>query len=153
MSKQKASPPPAEILRTIEARSKRVNELATQLSKRIESFEAWLNQLPGRVETKLWVSESPGSLESFGLRLHRAGKRWIISYGWWHEEISDPEDDPWSPLTDASIEVKMRALQLFPKLLEQIAAAQVETADRIEAAQAAFDEFARVIGAIGKEGA
>ena len=49
--------------------------------------------------------------------------------------------------------VKMEAIQLFPKLLEKIASAQEETAKNIQAAKAAFDEFARAIGAIWKEGA
>ena len=138
---------PAEMLRTLEFKSKRIKQLATQLSHRIDRFETWLNDLPGKVEAELWVE--PNSLEYsdyFGLLLHRAGKQWMVSYDR-HREGDDPDEREWRPLREASVDAKLRAVNLFPKLLERIVEEQDALVRRLEAAQSDFDVFAAEIGA------
>src|SRR6266571_144154 len=119
-----------ELIQKIEGGSKRVNDLATKLSDRILAFEQWLSGLKGRVETELWESEDQFSY--FVLRLHRSGKQWIISHAWVHQQQMAMEDPPdWTPLKDSPVEIKLRAVSLFPKLLERIVKAQDELVEKL----------------------
>ncbi len=150
----KVPAPVPETLREIEEGSRRVNKVATELSQRIEAFEQWLNKLPGRVETTLWVRDGgEGGYETyFGLLLHRSGKKWIVSYGY-SDNSGRPDDDwSWTPLNEASLEIKVKAVGNFPDLLKEIVKAQQSLTRRIEQAQSAFDDFAQAIGISSTEG-
>lgn len=142
---------PADILQTIQSNSTQVGILATELSNRIEQFETWLNSLPGRVETDYWGNDPDGDPCSMGLRLHRAGKKWIISYAYFSDEFDDPGDIEWSPLASSSVEIKAAGIQFFPRLLEAIAEKQQATVAKLKKTQEEFDVFARAIGANTKE--
>jgi hypothetical protein len=141
---------PAELLSAIEAGSRRINELATALTARIEAFEQWLNALPGRVETSLWIDDPAGDPQrSLIIELHRSGKRWILSYSWWHDEFSDPGDPiQWTPLMEAPVTVKIAAVRAFPQLLQRMVETQQKLAKQITEAQSVFDDFARQIEGI-----
>ena len=142
---------PDELLLAIETGSKKVHELATGLSNRIQSFERWINTIPGRVETTLFLDALDGDGEwSFLIRLHRSGKRWIVSHGHWSPIFMDGEDPEWQPVTEASIETKMAVVRALPKLLEKLAETQRDMAKQIEAAQAEFDGFAQKFGIQGE---
>jgi hypothetical protein len=147
------SPSIPDALSAIEAGSKTVNRAATELSGRIKLFEDWLNTLPGRVDTTVWVRD--GQTEEgecfFLLRLHREGKRWVLSHGHYQQGMG-PEDENWDRLTEASLETKLQAIEQFPALLRQIKKSQASLVERIEKANAVFDEFGRSIGVAKREG-
>lgn len=138
-------PSPVQILKSIEAGSRRVNELATDLSRRISSFEAWLNALPGKVETSLWLgaSEDAPCEPEFGLRLARHSSTWALFYAY---SWPGNEEFQWSSLGEASLETKILAVKQFPQLLQKITEAQTALAKRLEDTHRDFDAFAAAIG-------
>lgn len=139
----------APILARIETGSRRVNQLATELSQRILAFEEWLNQLPGRVKTTLWTSAPPPNDDDpekvFGLRLDRDAKRWVLwcAFAYTYEEERVIE---WARLNEASVETKSFALSHFAKLLAKIAETQESLALNLEASGREFDALAEAIG-------
>src|SRR5688572_17559264 len=64
--------PPAQIKEAIQEKAHKVREASTELSDRIQRFEAWLNKLPGRVEASTWRDhpDHPHMDISLGLRFH-----------------------------------------------------------------------------------
>lgn len=139
---------PAQVLQKIEYGSHRVKELATELSSRVIAFEEWLNHLPGKVETTCWEQwPKDSTVETvFGLCLGRSGKSWVLKYDFLRPQYDDPSDLSWTPLTEASVEIKLFALKQFPKLLEAIVKAQEKVVREIEEAHFGFDAFADAIG-------
>ncbi len=141
---------PQRIVSEIEAASKRVSEKSTTLSKRILAFENWLNSLPGRVETSFWdpIAVENDAARIFGLFLTRSGKQWALLYAY-HNEIN-PNTPNWSPLADASVDTKLRAMRSFPKFLRAIRKTQEKREAEIEAVATDFDEFAEALGIKGE---
>lgn len=144
----------APVLKEIEAASKRVNELATDLSKRILTFEDWLNELPGKVSTTLWVYAPDDTFDQyqFGIHLGRSGKRWTLSYAFQQQCAPEQEFTDWKPLTEASIETKLHAAKFFPELLKKIVDEQERLAKTLSDAHVEFDAFAEEIGLSLKKG-
>lgn len=143
---------PAQILKNIEAGSQRVNQLATELSQRIVAFEDWLNQLPGKVETFYWITvfdEIPPHKYEFGLHFDRSGKRWTLSYTYQCDQ--DTREIKWEPLSEASVETKLSAIEHFPQFLIEITEAQDALAKKLEKAHSEFDAFADAIGLTQRE--
>ncbi len=145
---------PAEVLDSIETKSRELNRLATELSQRISAFEAWLNRLPGKVETEAWdgaPSCQHGEVQ-FGLRLQRSGKAWELAYSYAFPE--DPEGPvAWKPLREAAVDEKIVAVNRFPEFLLQISSAQDHRIKDLESVHSKFDSFARAIGMTIEEGA
>lgn len=160
-------PTPAQILKKIEDGSQRVNQLATELSQRIIEFEDWLNQLPGKVHTTLWLPlpRDADGPRKFGLCLSRSGKRWSLSYGHtggfrtqsWGRGVENQSDAytsgddsdikiDWNPLSDASVENKLFAVKHFPQLLAKVTEEQDRLAKKLQNAHGEFDAFAHAIG-------
>lgn len=138
---------PSNIAREIEEQSRKVGELATLLSNRIIVFENWLNDMPGRVEATVWVpaanvDEADFREFSFGLRLGRIDKRWILFY-----DYCEPGDDEtWKPLSEANLDVKMEASAVLPRLLDAIKDAQQNRVSQLLASHAKFAAMAKDIG-------
>jgi hypothetical protein len=88
------------------------------------------------------VIPSPFGLS--GLRLHRAGKEWIISCGTFSPEFPESRIE-WSPLVDAAMRIKMAAIKIFPDLLEAIEKSQDRMVVELTRASATYDEFAKTL--------
>jgi hypothetical protein len=154
MSEKKVQRSPEDIQIAIAEKSLKVKFAATQLSSRIQIFEAWLSKLPGRVETVHFgdhPDDDGSETLSFCLKLHRSGKDWIISYGTFHASFDFDRDVDWKPLREAPVRFKLLAIQQFPDLLEEIEKSQERLANEIKQACSDFDDFAAKLGIEEKE--
>ncbi len=136
---------PKHVVTEIEANAKTVNWEASQLSNRIEQFQAWLNSLAGRVKTQYWTCVDDLGNE-FGMKLDRAGKEWALYYAFTH---GDQAPD-WFVLAEANIETKLRAIAMFPEFLKKMRDAQLDRAKEMAKATEQFDIFANAIGMKGE---
>ena len=140
---------PKQIIDEIEKGAIRIGQLATEMSGRILWFEDWLSRLPGKVETRLYEYYEPDQFgrSFFALKLHRSGKRWIVSHASGFEPHSGEDYEPsWEPVSEATLETKVKSITLFPKLLDEILRAQIALTTRLSEAQVAFDAFASKLG-------
>ena len=139
--------PPTDILQSIDRKAVKVREAAAVLTQRIEQFENYLSNLNGRVEAHTFV-EHPGSTSNFplelGLALERSGKSWVITCATFCTGI-DPDDVEWHPLKEASLIIKVAAVQRFPDLLEAIEKSQDRLVGDIQNAVVRFDAFAATL--------
>jgi len=133
-----------QILREIEQKSDEFAKRACELSECIVAYENWLNRLPGRVQADAWLSLDEQTDNAFGIQLARQGKRWALSFA--YGVMDSDEQGEWRPLVEASIEDKLIAISMFPKLLEAIREEQVSKIERVKSTQAKFAEFAKAIG-------
>lgn len=133
----------------IEKGASELRAAATELSERIKKFEAWLNRLPGKTPASCSEAYDNEGRYSFCISFERDGKDWqLVHY------VFDDLDESTSgstPLRDASVETKVRAVSMFPLLLQQMAAMQKAIAESARRATQQFDDFAKGIGI--KEGA
>ncbi|MCG8405528.1 MAG: hypothetical protein MI923_10060 [Phycisphaerales bacterium] len=141
------------IAEVVETQSQELNQLATELSERIKAFEEWLNRLPGKVEAVEWeaipdLNAPPVVL--LGLRLHRSGKTWVLSYDYSRFNESHSIRD-WTLLSEASVNIKIDAVKIFPSLLKKIVSEQNEKIKELQSVHNTFDDFAKVIGMTAKE--
>lgn len=152
--------PPDHIPMDIVSRAYRLNELATNFSSRIDSFEDWLNELPGKVPAEVFwdediyddndtAKENIIGTGNCALRFVRGGKRWILQCSFTRSECGP--DVNWQPLAEAGVKAKLRASQHFPQLLEQIKAEQAKMTATLEAAHNEFETFAKTIGITAKK--
>jgi hypothetical protein len=123
MSEEQRSTP--DLISALAERSSHVAAAATELSKSIKSFEAWLSQLPGKTDTTVIIdSDDRFSNPAFHLlRFHRLGKSWVLSEAW-HDAGDDETQIDWDRLVDSPIEVKIKAAKAFPDLLGRMLDAQ-----------------------------
>ncbi len=145
--------PKPDLLRKIEAGSKTVKDLATGLSERILIFEDWLNDLPGKVAAKVFAADpdkDSSPMYFFGLSFSRSGKRWILSWVIGYE--GDDEPPTYAPLSEAPLDIKIYAIDLFPALLEKMVEAQATLGTELTKAKGRFDKFATELGILWKEG-
>lgn len=146
---------PSLIARKIQENSLVVNELASALSQRISDFEDWLRNLPGKVSASVWIDDPNDERYVFGIRFARYGQ-WRLSFGCQQrdKEVLDEDNLDWNPLTDASLEIKMAAVAMFPGLLESIAAVQDQRTQELKTVNRDFEAFAHLIALpMAKEGA
>lgn len=129
----------------LEAGSARISKLATSISQKLSAFEDWLNLLPGKVETTLWVDDPsvPNGDYQYGIRFHRVGKRWVLELTNCHVADSDPL---YKLVTDCSVEEKLLVVELAPQLLDKVSSAQAQLEKRLLTAHIEFDSFAKSIG-------
>lgn len=146
--------PPNSGVQMIEAGAALIKQRATGLSERVVKFEEWLNGLPGKVRATIWSEHEDDPSGTFyrGLCFRRQGKQWGLVHC-----VSRPDEEPggedWSPLSEASLEIKMLAISRFPELLAEIVKQQEVVANEILKAQCDFDSFATAIGLLSlKEG-
>lgn len=156
MTARKSDPPP-KIVEQITDGSLLVRERATELSRRIVSFQQWLNALPGKVPCEFWhtVEEDSrtGPGVDLGISFQRYGKEWVIRYKYfYYADRDENEQERWEHLTEANLETKLTAVSLFPQFLEKLAASQRERLAEIDSACAAFDTFANEISLKTTEG-
>lgn len=142
---------PELTLASIATNSQKISELATGLSERIALFERWLGELPGRVDVIVWANGGvPEDVTELGLRFARAGKIWVLYFGY---ETPGEDTVDWGVLRDAGLDVKIQAVELFPRLLEAIDAKQAQLAKRLEETNRNYDLFASKLEATQSEGA
>jgi len=104
------------------------------------------------VETE-WSAGSTADEWDMCLKFHRSGKRWIISFHYYHYQFDDGQPPEWKPLTDGSIEAKLEAIGTFPSLLKEMLAAQNALKNRLSAAQETLQALTAQLEAARKEGA
>ncbi len=138
-----------QVLQEIESGADEVRSAGTELANRIKQFEAWLNKVPGRVRADTELSSNPNGLESSMLCFSKDGKGWTLYL--YDEHHGSDESRNWTPLRDASLDEKARAVDAFPMLLRAMAVAQRQLVDRLKRTTNEYDDFARSIGI--KEGA
>src|SRR5438874_822479 len=126
--------PTVDLLKRIEKDSNKVFVLGTKVSASIESLEEWLNRLSGRIEHECWGDTDREGL-TFGVAIRRIGKAWRLcsSYA---PAFSENPSITWEVLTDQPLRVKLAAVEMFPKLLGELAARQEELANSLTAAAA-----------------
>ena len=148
------SRPPKVVLQSITTQAERVRRAAAELTKRIEQFQEWLGNLPGRVETD-YYGEHPyandaedNAMMSLVIRLHRDGKKWILSHATQDERWSHTESGgltEFKPLVDAPLKTKIAAVKMFPNILAAIEQSQMKLVAELEAATSEYDAFAATI--------
>jgi hypothetical protein len=139
------APSARDIVKTIESQAEEVRRAATELSRRIKSFEKWLAGLPGKVGASCGEPDDDHGRTSFNIHVQRQGKEWALSYFYFDDENQRFIGDS-ALLRDASVEVKARAIKLFPKLLPAIRDMQRHTVESVDKLSAKFDEFAAELG-------
>jgi len=145
------SRPPKVVLDSITTQAERVRQAAAELTKRIEHFQEWLGSVPGRVETDYFgphpdaKTDEDGAFRSLVIRLHRDGKKWILSFAHFDERHTHEEWGAFSefkPLADAPLKIKMAAVKHFPNILAAIEKSQVQLVNELNAATSEYDAFA-----------
>lgn len=106
---------------------------AQELSKRIESFEAYLGTLTGK--TRCQVQLENGEILSFT----RKSQNWLLL-------IERSETDIISLHSDAPLKTKMMAVKAFPKLLEAMLDSQQEMIRAVDSTIVEFDKFFKGLG-------
>lgn len=150
MSKPAGSPSLPDLVKEIEAGTEHYRAAATELTKRIKVFEAWLNKLPGKVPASCYENEDPEGDFVFELSLERDGKQWSL----YHKVLFIPDEstaDSGGLLRDASVEKKARAMRMFPELLKAIREAQHNYIEHSVKVASEFDDFAKSLGIKGGE--
>jgi len=131
------------LIEKIKAGSETLNLIATSLSNRIGDFEVWLKELPGKVDAVLWNSCSDERY-LFGVRFGKFRNNWQLLYS--YSEINREDEADWNPLSDASLETKLLAVEHLPKLLESISSALDARTKQLVASHKNFEAFASEIG-------
>ena len=149
MGSTPSKPSSRELVKQIEAGTEEYRDAASELTKRIQIFEAWLNKLPGKVEATCSECDDPReSRVSFCLDLHRNGKAWAL-FSYLYDECMEEIIGARGLLRDADVETKARALRMFPNLLESSRSYQVRFVERARERASDFDEFAERLGIKG----
>lgn len=143
MAKKQQSP--SEVVQEIEKQAKEVRRAAAALSSRIKAFEKWLTELPGRVTAICDEPDDPEERTSFNVSFRKEGKEWALYHFLYDDEFGRELSEP-SLLRDASLDVKTRAIRMFPKLLSAVRDAQEAKIKQADELSAEFDEFAKEIG-------
>lgn len=143
--------PPSEVLQGIERQATAVREAANAVSGRIEQFEHYLANLPGRVETTLHVRHPDGGggtsvlgETTLAIRLARDGSTWKLVVGTSHVSLIrgfDPTIE-WRPLVDAPLKWKVAAVKSFPDFLTAVEKSQAELVEELNSVVADYDHFA-----------
>lgn len=120
------------LLKQLSTVSQDLNEASNQLSEQIKSIEAALASQ--KLGVRAWVemrrtteSEKASDGRIYGLtRVDSLGYdkyqgKWGLLVASWIEEVGEPDDSDVSLLRDAPRELRMAAVDAFPKLIQQIA--------------------------------
>jgi hypothetical protein len=134
--------PTAEVTASIAAKALKVREAANGLTQRIQQFEAYLAELPGRVEAISYGEHPEIPKQKFGLRLHRLGKDWVLSYC---ENGGLFEKEDWRSFREAPLWFKIVGVELFPDLLVSIEESQDTLIGCINNASTTYDNFAQTL--------
>jgi hypothetical protein len=111
------------LLRNLQQSSEEFGKKATLLSSFIEKVQKQLQGLPGKAVAEVVEKDRQ-------LSFNRS------TGGEWHLWFRGPDDKDLQSLTSMSIEKKLMAIELLPRLLVSIQKAQDSQAKRIEAALA-----------------
>jgi hypothetical protein len=146
MSQSEVFPDQKQIAKDLLEGSGRLNSLATEVSIRVDNFEEWLNNLPGKVAVECFesVPSSPANKTLLGLAFARDGRRWKLDVG--YKPIDGKGEQEWTTLTEAGLDTKCRAIKLFGNLLAVMLKKQRQQTEKFENACAEFDSFAVGLG-------
>lgn len=154
MSKKPYRPAP-EVIESIQDHAASVRDAAEGLTKRIEQFEVFLGSLKGRVDTMHFGthpnSGDPQDQLELGIRLHRQGKDWVLSWSDYEPSYHEVHGMNWQLLKEAPLKIKIAAVKMFPDFLEAIEKSQIQLAEEIIEATSQFDAFAEMLTKDGKE--
>jgi len=150
----KEAPPPAQVVESIEKKADLVRDAAAELSDEIQSVEAILNKLPGRVETWCFGKHPDGGELELALHFVRRGQAWMLECGTYHPLYNEDPHNPidWNPLSEASLRVKMAAVRMFPDLLVAMDKSQDKLVEELGKATAEAAAFKASLKQRTKEG-
>jgi len=143
---------PSEIVSSIRNKADSVQIAAASLSENLESVVEALGAIPGRVETFTWIRD-PEDLDyhtEFGIRFHRKGRKWILSYGWYRHGFEEEGID-WHDLSEASLQIRMTIVDMLPDLLLRMETAQDELVKKLADASLRADDFLKSLEARSEE--
>lgn len=127
-----------------------VKREAEGLAERIEKAERFIVAMPGRIEaeiTRPYVDPHAGKAGEFSLAAWRVGKSWTLNCS-----LNDQGGiQEYKRLNDASIKMKVFALNLFPDLIDAMVTNQSDLLKQIKDANEAFDKFITAPDAKGGE--
>lgn len=141
--REKSDPP--SLVQSIQDHAAAVREAVGGLNDRIERFQQYLTTMKGRTETLCYVTHPDYPHEGsdgkcLGLKLHREGKEWLLSYAALDE--ADPSFEPeWNRMVDAPLKYKVVLARAFPDLLDAIAKTQQKLVNEVVAVTEFLDEF------------
>lgn len=128
-----------------------VHDAATALTERIRQFEAFLCDLPGRVEALVVADHSDKGGPKLHLRFHGKGKNWALDYALNAAPNDKNQALEYKPLIDAPLRIKIEAVQYLPDILKGVQTGQQELYREIVNASATFDAAFPMLRQ-GKEG-
>lgn len=135
-------PSARDVVKLIGDQAQDVRRAATALSERIKKFEKWLAELPGKVAASHGEPHDEDGRETFNVSFDRSGKEWALSFFYFDEEHQRFFGES-GLLRDASVEIKMRAIRMFPKLLDAIYESQKSVVKLADERSAEFDAFVK----------
>ena len=125
-------------------------ERASSLSKRFELLQEWLADFPGKAAASVSEERPDEDDGVLYIGFSRFGQNWRFLFK--YELCSAPPDDNWQPLASASLRLKLRAVDLLPKLMVAMLGSTEELAVSIDQANRKMDALAASLGADLKEG-
>jgi hypothetical protein len=136
------------IMDKMESLSKQTEQQANELNNRIIRIEGWLTSLPGRIGTTVWSDVAlDGTV--IGLALHRSGHDWSLYCGAGTNTDGQVVCEQWMLLTAAHVELQTQAIELLPRLLEQMIMQKGTISTQLDQANKTIDKIERAIGLNG----
>ncbi len=117
-----------------------LQQLSTQLSEQVRSFEAFLHSLPGKVAVN--VQGADGAI----LYFDRSGNNWRLMF------LGPGADRATSLCLSGSVEDKILGIALFEPLLDRLAIVQKERIAQLQEACMTVSRFVDGLGLKPKEG-
>lgn len=112
-----------------------------RLSKAIEQFEDFLGSMQGRCDCRM-------NREDMSLWFTRKGRRWVIKV-YDHDKAQPQSTDlqeNWQLLTEASVRLKIKAVDYFPGFLDAMRNQRASAALAAKQAADKIQEFMRLAG-------
>lgn len=128
----------SDVLARAAALQPRLSQAADRLNAKIAAFEAALTGLNLGVAAEVRIYEDEHGVDGTNLEFRKFSGKWRLLVCDW-DDTQDRAD--LSPLVGASREVRLDAVDLFPKLLDALLAASEAELDRLDASAAAVDSL------------
>lgn len=133
--------PSSDVRARIAENAQAVRAAATELTKRIRTFETWLSKLPGRVTAEV-CTDDDGDWQTY-LAFRRYGSEWALVVYDYHPSGNETD---LQLLRDAPVETKVRMVNYFGGLVEAFAKRQVEVAKLARESSRTFDVIVEPLG-------
>jgi hypothetical protein len=143
--------------------SQTLKEKATLLSERIEQLEKWFNSLPVRLRAEAREDMAAQDGTVLNLRFNRRSGEWQLEY---METIIETDFSKiarqamtgfgqrpeWQPLRSGTLEIKIRAVALLPRLFEAHDQRRNSMIEELEWAHEQMSMLESKLGVDAKEG-